>query len=163
MFNTVARDCGKRRRLSCIGTRNPVLGGIMWNDHESKEQRRKLELYHDAGTWLSVLNHFPSSDPALLDQVCHWKPDPPACGKLLGTECDTHTHTRTDCVGSGPHQLLNQAADGLGGRVLRCCGVLQSVVVLDSIHFANHTLNVVAKYWQPHPRHACADIYKYIF
>ena len=91
MFNTVAPDCGKRRRLSYIGKRKPVLGGIMWNDHESKEQRRKLELYHDAGTWLSVLNHFPSSDPASLDQVSHWKPDPPACGKLLGTECDTHT------------------------------------------------------------------------
>ena len=33
---------------------------------------------HSAGTWLSVLNHFPSSDPASLDQVSHWKPDPPA-------------------------------------------------------------------------------------
>ena len=32
----------------------------------------------EAGTWLSVLNHFPSSDPASLDQVSHWKPDPPA-------------------------------------------------------------------------------------
>ena len=31
-----------------------------------------------AGTWLSVLNHFPSSDPASLDQVSRWKPDPPA-------------------------------------------------------------------------------------
>ena len=50
----------------------------MRNDHESKEQRQKLEVYHDAGTWLSVLNHFPSSDPASLDQVSNWKPDPPA-------------------------------------------------------------------------------------
>ena len=25
---------------------------------------------------MSVLNHFPSSDPASLDQVSHWKPDP---------------------------------------------------------------------------------------
>ena len=35
-----------------------------------------------AGTWLSVLNHFPFSDPASLDQIGHWKPDPPA---FLGT------------------------------------------------------------------------------
>ena len=33
---------------------------------------------NSAGTWLSVLNHFPSSGPASLDQVSHWKPDPPA-------------------------------------------------------------------------------------
>ena len=33
---------------------------------------------NSAGTWLSVLNHFLSSDPASLDQVSHWKPDPPA-------------------------------------------------------------------------------------
>ena len=33
---------------------------------------------HSAGTWLSVLSHFPSSDPASLDQVSHWKPDSPA-------------------------------------------------------------------------------------
>ena len=36
------------------------------------------QLHKRAGTWLSVLNHFPSSDPASLDQVSHWKPDPPA-------------------------------------------------------------------------------------
>ena len=35
-----------------------------------------------AGAWLRVLNHFPSSDPASLDQVSHWKPDPPA--SMLG-------------------------------------------------------------------------------
>ena len=37
-----------------------------------------------AGTWLSVLNHFPSSDPASLDQVSRWKPDPPA-GETIGS------------------------------------------------------------------------------
>ena len=58
---------------------------------------------HSAGTWLSVLNHFPSSDPASLDQVSHWKPDPPACGKVVkvgkplepGVDTHTHTHTHT--------------------------------------------------------------------
>ena len=43
--------------------------GIVRNNHGTNKQRRKLEWYHDAGTWLSVLNHFPSSDPASLDQV----------------------------------------------------------------------------------------------
>ena len=61
---------------------------------------------NSASTWLSVLNHFPSSDPASLDQVSHWKPDPPANfmksteGELvyassLETGVDTHnTDTR---------------------------------------------------------------------
>ena len=34
-----------------------------------------------AGTWLSILNHFPASDPASLDQGNHWTPDPPAKGR----------------------------------------------------------------------------------
>ena len=71
--------------------RKRVRGGIVRNNHGTNKQRRQLEWYHDAGTWLSVLNHFPSSDPASLDQVNHWKPDPPAhTEKLFGTECDTH-------------------------------------------------------------------------
>ena len=62
---------------------------------------------HSAGTWLSVLDHFPSSDPASLDQVSRWKPDPPACGGGKVGESGnvgsgeplaqgvTHTHTLT--------------------------------------------------------------------
>ena len=61
-----------------------------------------------AGTWLSVLNHFPSSDPASLDQGSHWKPDAPASmfgekHRTLGSRVwHTHTHkqllSRTICV-----------------------------------------------------------------
>ena len=87
----------------CLG------GGIVRNKHGTNKQRRKVEWYHDAGTWLSVLNHFPSSDPASVDQVRHWKPDPSACnGRCTQSELGyaksldtghpwrqvlTHTHT----------------------------------------------------------------------
>ena len=44
----------------------------------AQAQTQGMGLTECAGTWLSVLNHFPSSDSASLDQVNHWKPDPPA-------------------------------------------------------------------------------------
>ena len=49
---------------------------------------------HSAGKWLSILNHFPSSDPASLDS--HWKPDPPALverrpfGRVVHTFAESH-------------------------------------------------------------------------
>ena len=116
----------------------------MWNDHESKEQRRKLELYHDAGTWLSVLNHFPSSDPASLDQVSHWKPDPPACGKLLGTECDTHTSNlgfQLDSIAT----MGRKAVEQYGEKSEALVGVLTKAVSLDCDDQAAHAAPLLGK------------------
>ena len=48
-----------------------------------------------AGTRMDVSIRFPSSDLASWDKVHRWRPCPPACGKLLETECDTQTHTHT--------------------------------------------------------------------
>ena len=85
---------------------------------------------HFAGTWLSVLNHFPSSDPASLDQVSHWKPDPPACvmetsgnAEPFGTGVDTHTQEAE--VGAGARKggivlFFSKNAGMLLGHVL--CG-----------------------------------------
>ena len=62
----------------------------------AQAQTQGMGLTERAGTWLSVLNHFPSSDSASLDQVNHWKPDPPAVEndwKFFIYSDVSHTHT----------------------------------------------------------------------
>ena len=60
----------------------------------AQAQTQGMGLTERAGTWSSVLNHFPSSDPASLDQVNHWKPDPPAVRSFTSVQMfHTHTHT----------------------------------------------------------------------
>ena len=71
----------------------------------AQAQTQGMGLTEQAGTWLSVLNHFPSSDSASLDQVNHWKPDPPAVendwkffiySDVSHRHTDTQTHRHTD-------------------------------------------------------------------
>ena len=75
---------------------------------------------HSAGTWLSVLNHFPSSDPASLDQVSHWKPDPPALveRRPLGTGVDTHRQPKS----AQAHGKV--ASSAFSQKMPACCWIM---------------------------------------
>ena len=112
----------------------------------AQAQTQGMGLTEWAGTWLSVLNHFPSSDSASLDQVNHWKPDPPALTRPMRSFTSiqmfhTHTHMRAKQqlksdilrVAERPQQRINVQRQSWPAQFIGCQYKMMRKSVLNNL------------------------------